>query len=61
MYIYTYTHMTARIWRCTGGSHDFDSHNFNLRVSNPGAIPYFRFKVPLESSNLPGAGPICPD
>ena len=29
-----------------------------MRVSNPRAIIYVHFKLPFESSNLPGAGPI---
>ena len=32
-----------------------------LRVSNPGAIAYVHFKLPFESSDLPGAGPFFPD
>ena len=45
----------------TVSSHNFNSHNFNLRVSDPRTIAYFHFKMLLESSNLPGNGPILPD
>ena len=32
----------------------------SLRISNPGNLACFHFKVPFESSNLPGSGPIFP-
>ena len=34
------------------------SRNLNLRVSSPRIIAYIRFKMPSESSDLPGTGPI---
>ena len=43
--------------RGTVSSHNFTSHNFKLRVSNPGSIADSVSKYPL-SSNLPGAEPI---
>ena len=51
---------------CFGGQGTVSSHMFNsqknkLRVSNPRTIIYFPFKMPFESFNLPGAGPIFPD
>ena len=36
--------------------HNFNSHNFNLRVSNPRTVAYSHSNVPFESSNLPGSG-----
>ena len=54
----------VHLWRCTRGavsSHNFNSLNVKLRVSNPRAIAYAHLKVPFESSDLPGAGPIFPD
>ena len=45
----------------TVSSHNFDSQTFKLRVSNPRTTAYCHFKMPFESSNLPGAGPIFPD
>ena len=41
--------------------HKFDSQSFKLRVSNPRTVAYARFKMPLESSSLPGAGHMFPD
>ena len=40
----------------TVSSHNFNSHNFNLRVSNPGTILYFHINTPSGSSNLPASG-----
>ena len=39
-------------------SHTLNSQHFKLRVSNPGTVACVHFKLPFESSNLPGAGPI---
>ena len=39
-------------------SHNVNSHNFNLRVSNPRTIAYVHFNMPFDSSNLPWTGPI---
>ena len=39
-------------------SYKFNSQHVNLGVSNPKTTDYVHFKVPFESSNLPGAGPI---
>ena len=41
-------------------SHKFNSQNVRSRVSNPRAPAYAHFKRPVESSSLPGAGPIFP-
>ena len=46
---------------CTVDSHKFNLLSFNLRVSNPRTVAYLHFEMPLESSDLPGAGPIFPD
>ena len=46
---------------CTVSSHNLDSHNFRLRVSNPRPIACLHLNMPFESSNLQGAGPIFPD
>ena len=42
-------------------SHNNNSQTFNLRVSGPRNLAHVHFKLPFESSNLPGAGPISPD
>ena len=45
----------------TVSSHNFHSQKYKLRVSNPRTIAYVHFKMPFESSNILGAGPISPD
>ena len=45
----------------TAGSHNSDSRNLKSRVSDPRSIAYVHSKIPFESSNLPGSGPIFPD
>ena len=45
----------------TASSHSYNLQHFKSRVSNPGAIAYVHFNMPLKSSHLPGAGPIFPD
>ena len=46
----------------TVSSHNFNSQNSELGSSSPRAvIAYFHFRMPFESSNLPGVGPIFPD
>ena len=45
----------------TVSSHDFDSQNSQLRVSDPRTIARFHFGAPFESSDLPAAGPTFPD
>ena len=45
----------------TVSSHNFHLHNFKFGVSNSRTIAYAHFKLPFESSDLPGAGPIFPD
>ena len=45
----------------TVSSHRFNSQDFKLGVSNPRTIAYHDLNMPFESSDLPGAGPICPD
>ena len=42
-------------------SHNFNWQHFKLRVSDPRTSAYVHFNMPFESSNLPGAGPSCPD
>ena len=42
-------------------SHKFNGQHFKCRVSNPRTIAYAHFKMPFESSSLPGAGHIFPD
>ena len=55
--IYTYTQIIY-VYDLEFSSHNFNSQNVKLRVSNLRTIACVRFKVPFESSNLPGAGPI---
>ena len=43
---------------CMCCSHDINLQNFNLRVLNPRTIAYAHFNMSIDSSNLPGAGPI---
>jgi len=45
---------------CTVGSHDSDSQDFKLRVSDPGAIASLHFKTPSSSPDTLGAGPAFP-
>ena len=40
----------------TVGFHNFNLSNFKSRVSNPRTIANAYFKMPFESSNLPGPG-----
>ena len=48
--------------RChTVRSHNFNSQNFKLRVSNPRTTAYLNLKMPFESSNPPEAGAILLD
>jgi len=42
-------------------SHSFISQNFESRAATPGTIDDLLFKMPSETSNIPGAGPIFPD
>ena len=39
----------------------YHSQNFKLRVSNSRSVAYVDFKMPFESSNIPGSGPNFPD
>ena len=48
---------------CTDTTVSFHSLNLlisKFRVSNPRTVTDVHFKMPCESSNLPGAGPIFP-
>ena len=45
----------------TVSSHNFNSHNFKSRVSNPRTVAYLHFEMPFGNSNLPGARSIFPD
>ena len=56
IYIYIYTYICLYIYKHTVSFHNFNSHNFTLRVSNPRAVAYSHFSMPFESSNLPGSG-----
>ena len=42
-------------------THDFNSQNFKLRASNTGTAASAHFKMPFESSNLPGSGSTFPE
>ena len=53
IYTHTYTYLFS--------SHNFNSQDFKLRVSNPRTIAYVQFNMPFKSSNLPGSGPIFLD
>ena len=54
-------HFLTRTPEAMVSYHDFNSHKYNLRVSNPRANAYVHFHLPSESSNLRGAGPVFPD
>ena len=42
----------------TVNSHNLNSQNLELRVSNPRTIAYLHLELPSESSNPPRAGPL---
>ena len=62
IYIYIYTPLAySGRWYVDSlavKSHNSNSWTFKLRVSNPRTFAYARSKMPFESSNIPGAGPI---
>ena len=60
IYIYIYILYTG-ICRDTVGSHNFNSQDFELRVSNPRTTAYLHLSMPFESSSLQGAGPMFSD